>query len=353
MATPFVLKKHTLVIIFWLVFGMAIWIQIQVDAGMYNAFIQTAVILISSFILAHFLTDRLLPKALISKKMNQFLVEAIIVIFLLSFIFSFVFAYINVDPKTPLPPNFSGHLAVLWKGFYLSVPASLLINGTACGIRFYQEHGKIERDHILLQQAHLENQLKMLQDQINPHVVFNILNHIHILMKTNTELASFLLLKFSDILRYQLYDCNQSLVLLTKEIQYLQDLVEVEKLRWGNELDVRATWEISNKKVYIMPLLLVPFIENAFKYVCRLPGHRGYIMISCKEEDHCLSFYVENSYSNITSYQKKDSAHGIGLQNVKKRLNLQYPDSHTLKIESDENVYKVSLILFLSQKNDQ
>lgn len=143
----------------------------------------------------------------------------------------------------------------------MSISASFLINGTACGIKFYQEHGKIERDHILLQQAHLENQLKLLQDQINPHVMFNILNHIHILMKSNTELASFLLLKFSDILRYQLYHCNQNLVVLDKEIQYLQDLVEVEKLRWGNELDVKAEWLIENKKALIVPLLLVPFIE--------------------------------------------------------------------------------------------
>lgn len=353
MTKPLVLKKHILIIIFWLVFGMAIWMQIQVDAGMYNAFLQTSIILISSFIFAHFLTDKLLPKALISKKMNQFLAEAGIVIILLSFIFSFVFAYINIDAQTPLPPSLSGHLSVLWKGFYLSIPASLLIIGTACGIRFYLEHGKIERDHILLQQAHLESQLKLLQDQINPHVMFNVLNHIHILMKTNTELASFLLLKFSDILRYQLYHCNKNQVMVNQEIQYLQDLVEVEKLRWGNELDVKAIWDINNKKAFIAPLLLVPFIENAFKYVCRLPGHKGYIVISCKEKDNTLSFYVENSYSNITTYKKKDGAHGIGLQNVKKRLNLQYPDSHTLKIESDDDIYKVSLTLKLSQENDK
>ena len=107
----------------------------------------------------------------------------------------------------------------------------------------------------------MENQLKLLQDQINPHVMFNILNHIHILMKSNTELASFLLLKFSDILRYQLYHCNQNLVVLDKEIQYLQDLVEVEKLRWGNELDVKAEWLIENKKALIVPLLLVRLLR--------------------------------------------------------------------------------------------
>ncbi len=184
--------------------------------------------------------------------MKWFLIEAALVIFLLSIIFSLVFTYIRIDNDIPLPANFSDHLPIIWKGFYLSIPASLLINCTACGIKFYQEHGKIERDHILLQQAHLENQLKLLQDQINPHVMFNILNHIHILMKSNTELASFLLLKFSDILRYQLYHCNQNQVILDKEIQYLQDLVEVEKLRWGNELDVKAEWNIHNKRLLLL-----------------------------------------------------------------------------------------------------
>lgn len=284
--------------------------------------------------------------------MTQFLIEATLVIFLLSLIFSLVFTYVRVDNNTPLPINFVDQIPFLWKGFYMSIPASLLINGTACGIKFYQEHGKIERDHILLQQAHLESQLKLLQDQINPHVMFNILNHIHILMKNDTQLASFILLKFSDILRYQLYHCNQNVVILDKEIQYLQDLVEVEKLRWGNELEVTTEWNIQNKKAQIAPLLLVSFIENAFKYVCRLPGHKGYIIISCKEESEQLSFYVENSYSSIGISNKKNEAHGIGLQNVQKRLNLLYPDAHHLTIETKDNVYKVSLTLTLSQKND-
>ncbi|SHL56853.1 sensor histidine kinase [Chryseobacterium polytrichastri] len=353
MAKPFILKNYIFSIIFWLVFGIAMWINLQANSGLYSALLQTIALLIISFIFTQFLTIKLLPKALKLKKMKRFLIQATLVILLLSLIFSFIFAYIEVDYKTPLPPNFIDHLPILWKGFYLALPASLLINGTTCGIKFYQEHGKIERDHILLQQAHLENQLKLLQDQMNPHVVFNILNHIHILMKTNTELASFLLLKFSDILRYQLYYCNKNQVIFTKDMQYLQDLVEVEKLRWGNELDVKTTWEINNKKTFIAPLLLVPFIENAFKYVCRLPGHKGYIIISCIEKDNLLTFHIENSYSDIATYKKKDGAHGIGLQNVQKRLALQYPDSHTLKIESDNHVYKVSLTLKLSLENDE
>ena len=351
MIKAFIVRKYIFTIVFWLVFGVFLWLNFQATDGKLNSFFQTCAILISSFIFTQLLTTKLLPRALRSKKMKWFLIEAALVIFLLSIIFSLVFTYIRIDNDTPLPANFSDHLPIIWKGFYLSIPASLLINCTACGIKFYQEHGKIERDHILLQKAHLENQLKLLQDQINPHVMFNILNHIHILMKSNTELASFLLLKFSDILRYQLYHCNQNQVILDKEIQYLQDLVEVEKLRWGNELDVKAEWNIHNKKAFIAPLLLVSFIENAFKYVCRLPGHKGYIIISCKEENNTLFFYVENSYSDLAVSKKKES--GIGLENVKKRLNLQYPNAHHLNIESAQNIYKVSLTLKLTNENDQ
>ncbi|WP_336686803.1 sensor histidine kinase [Chryseobacterium bernardetii] len=347
MTKSFILKEYIFTFIFWLVLAIVLWFNFQSTTDIYLAMTQAAIIAAFSFTFTHFLTNKLLPKALREKKMRRFLIQLILLIFMLSLVFSVIFTYLEVEPKDELPENFRDHLPFLWKGFYMSLPASFLINGAACGVKFYNEHGRIERDHILLQQAHLENQLKLLQDQINPHVVFNILNHIHILMKTDIQLADFLLMKFSDILRYQLYHCNQPLVPLGKEIEYLQNLVEVEKLRWGNELDVKAQWQIDNKKASIAPLLLVPFIENAFKYVCRLPGQTGYVKIFCKEENNNLFFYVENSYSEIAVHKKKDG--GIGLQNVKKRLKLQYPDAYDLKIESDNLVYKVTLTLKLSE----
>jgi hypothetical protein len=352
MTKSFVFKEYIFTFIFWLVLAIVLWFNFQSTTETYLAMIQAAIIAAFSFTFTHFLTNKLLPKALREKKMKRFLIQLIIVIFLLSLVFSVIFTYLEVEPKDQLPENFRDQLHFLWKGFYMSLPASFLINGAACGVKFYNEHGRIERDHILLQQAHLENQLKLLQDQINPHVVFNILNHIHILMKTDTQLADFLLMKFSDILRYQLYHCNQPLVHLDKEIEYLQNLVEVEKLRWGNELDVKASWEVDNRKAFIAPLLLVSFIENAFKYVCRLPGHKGYVKISCKEKDNHLYFYVENSYSDMATYKKKDGAGGIGLQNVKKRLKLQYPDSHDLKIETNDHIFKITLLLTLSDHHE-
>ncbi|MEI3812984.1 histidine kinase [Chryseobacterium sp. CCNWLW24] len=353
MTQPLILKKYFFVAIFWLVFAAAVYINFQASSDKVSSVLQTIALVVSSFFFTHFLTTKLLPKALRLKKMKLFLIQATGVILLLSFIYSLIFTYIEIGSKNQLPADFTDHLPFLWKGFYLALPASFLINGSTCGIKFYQEHGKIERDHILLQQAHLENQLKLLQDQINPHVVFNILNHIHILMKTDTKLADYLLLKFSDILRYQLYHCSQNLVPLDKDIEHLQNLVEVEKLRWGNELEVNADWSTGNNRSFIAPLLLVPFIENAFKYVCRLPGHKGYVKISCIEKDGFLLFYAENSCSEPATYKKKDGSGGIGLQNVQKRLKLQYPNAHELTIVTADNVYKVTLTLQLSDNNEQ
>ena len=342
------LKEHLFITIFWVVLGITLWLNFQANDSKYDALIQTISILFFSIILTYFLTEKLLPKALQKKKMKQFLILSIFFILTLSILNSLVFTYISVNSKEPLSTQFSDHIPILWKGFYLSIPASLLIIGTACGIRFYQEHGKIERDHILLQQDHLENQLKLLQDQVNPHVMFNILNHIHILLKKDTELASFLLLKFSDILRYQLYECNKNEVILENEIQYLKDLIDVEKLRWGNEIDVSTSFTIMNKKAMIAPLLLVPFIENAFKHVSRVPDYKGFIKINCSENNNQIYLSIENTYAKIPIQSKNIG--GIGLQNVKKRLNLIYPSAHELNITENGHLYKIDLIINLTSK---
>lgn len=344
------IKNNLFIIIFWFVLGVTLWLNFQTDSSKINALVQTFAILFCSVILNYHLTEILLPKALKKRKMKQFLFLSIVFILILSVCNTLVFTYVNINSSQSLSVDFNEHIPYLWKGFYLSVPASLLIIGTACGIRFYQEHGKIERDHILLQQDHLENQLKLLQDQVNPHVMFNVLNHIHILMKKDTQLASFLLLKFSDILRYQLYQCNQNEVILENEIQYLKDLIEVEKLRWGNEIDVFSFFDTTNKNVRIAPLLLVPFIENAFKYVSRMPNKKGFITIHFIEENQEVKLLVENSFADFVKPSKNVS--GIGLQNVKKRLNLIYPSTHQLQISTEKQVFKVVLTINLLQNED-
>ncbi|MDR1224427.1 MAG: histidine kinase [Tannerella sp.] len=181
--------------------------------------------------------------------------------------------------------------------------------------------------------------------QINPHLMFNVLNHIHILMKKNVDMADDLLMRYSDILRYQLYECNRETVSLKREVDYLKDVVEVEKMRWGKELNVDCSWNIGNRETNITPLLLVPFVENAFKHVSRLPSETGYVKITHRQEGNTLRLTVENSRTGQAPQKK--SASGLGLENVKKRLEILYPGKHELLIRKTDTVYKTTLIITL------
>lgn len=294
----------------------------------------------------HILGDLMLVRALRRRKMKSFTGYAVLMIFLLSLFLAalatfYITAYRPDMMKESLP-------ALFWTRFYIAIPSSLLINGTICGIRFYQEHSRIGREHARLQQAHLESRIELLRNQVNPHVMFNVLNHIFILVQQDTDQASFLLLKFSDVLRYQLYECNRSQVTLAREIQYLQDFTAVEQLRWGGELGVSCSWQITDGSLAIAPLLLIPFVENAFKHVYRSEGHRGYIRIDCLEEGALLQLVVENSYSDAMD-SKPETSRGIGLRNVQQRLRLQYPEAHDLIIAASGSVFKIRLTLQLKK----
>ena len=117
-----------------------------------------------------------------------------------------------------------------------------------------------------LHEALVESQLKILQQQISPHFMFNVLNHINILMQEDINLASSLLIRYSKILRYQLDSDKNSKVSIGQEVQFLKDFIEIEKVRWGNELTINCSWKIEDNQKAFPALLLITFIENAFKH---------------------------------------------------------------------------------------
>ncbi|GAA3775233.1 sensor histidine kinase [Flavobacterium ginsengiterrae] len=342
-------NKHWLFLIFfWSLLGITIWAQMIESYDFWSALIQAVLVLICSVFLAHFLSDILLPRALKQNKMNQFAVQSFLIVLLLSLCLALIYTVFTdeISRDRTYPDDIGlNSLQFLCARFFGSIPAAILINGTACGLRFYQEHNVIEKNHAQLQRVHLEAQIKILQDQINPHLMFNILNHIHILMQSNVQLASVLLVQFSDILRYQLYECNKEYVPLHLEIKYLKDLIAVEETRWGNELEVKSKWNIEDGQLQIVPLLLVPLIENAFKHVSRLPNHKGYVHVLCEQINHQLYFKIENSHTE--QYKKLSKNQGLGLENVKKRLSIQYPEKHELNIIKTDSDFTVTLVLDL------
>lgn len=175
--------------------------------------------------------------------------------------------------------------------------------------------------------------------------MFNVLNHIHILMQTNVDLASTLLLQYSDMLRFQLYKGKCDKVRLEEEIQFLKNFVEIEKLRWKDRIEVVCNWSVTDRNREIPPLFLIMFIENAFKYASRTLSKQGFVRIVFKQGKEGFSLEVENSKSLLAPL-KKNEASGIGLDNTRKRLNLLYGENYDLTIENKEDMYYSKLTVW-------
>lgn len=321
-------------LLFWVQFLSACPIE---EASLFGLAIFGPTVLISNY-----LSNHLLPIALVRKKMSRFIIQFILCslfVALIHTIVYFCFAWLEQTGYFAKSELLPAHAQSFIFEFITSTPAPITINLGFCGLRFYYEHTKLEK-------VHLKAQLQILQQQINPHFMFNVLNHIHILMQRDVELASYLLVKYSDILRYQLYNGKNELVPLGQEIQFLKDVVEVEKIRWGNELKVCCEWNVENSEREIQPLLLITFVENAFKHVSRSISEKGYININLEQKGNTIDMKVENSKSK--QIVKKKSASGIGLKNIKERLEILYPAQYRLDIAENEDIYSIQLNISLN-----
>ncbi|MCD7971373.1 MAG: histidine kinase [Candidatus Azobacteroides sp.] len=234
--------------------------------------------------------------------------------------------------------HFSQERLPLFKEIISTLPGSIFANIIFCVILLYYEYSELKT-------ANLTFELKILHAQINPHFMFNVLNYLYILVRKDPELAATLLLKYSDVLRYQLYSTRNDMVPLENEVQFLKDFIDVEKFRWEDKLDVICSWDIENGKTEIPPLLLIPFVENAFKHVSRSTFQKGYIYISFKQKGKKISLEVENSKSDKPV--KKSKSNGIGLENIKARLEILYGRHYSLTLKDMGTVYLSNLQIYL------
>lgn len=193
--------------------------------------------------------------------------------------------------------------------------------------------------------AHSESELQLLQSQISPHFLFNTLNNMYGLSITQTEKIPSLLLKLSDLLRYSVYDARKSYVPIKDELAYINNYIDFEKMRIGERLALTSDFEdFTGSDAKIAPMLLIVFIENAFKHSKNSPNEKIFVHISLKTWGNRLLFTCVNSYSS--GQDKIESEHGgLGLENTKKRLELLYDRDYHLVIEDNDNTYKVMLQL--------
>jgi len=185
----------------------------------------------------------------------------------------------------------------------------------------------------------LENELKYLRSQIQPHFFFNTLNNLYSLTIDKSDKAPDLILKLSDLMKYFLYETGKEFQTLKNEVSHIKDYIDIEKLRYDEALKVNFKIDGKTKKVLIKPLMLIPLVENAFKHGARNSTKNGYIDIDLKATKNLLDFRVENSFEKQTKKIKAQIG-GIGLANLKKRLELNYgPDFYSLDIIKEKNKY--------------
>lgn len=214
---------------------------------------------------------------------------------------------------------------------------SAVLLGSVVGIKVFKKWIDDVRRMNEIQQINLKSELESLKSQVNPHFLFNTLNNLLVLTKTDPEKASQVLLGLSDLLRYQLYDSAKEKIILSKDIDFIRNLLALEKIRKDDfSYDIRV--EGTTDGIVLPPFLFIPFVENAIKHGASSVGH-CYLNILIRIRDQRLHFTAENSKPTVN----KKEIGGIGLANIKRRLELLYPDQHSLMIKDEANKYSVNL----------
>jgi hypothetical protein len=244
--------------------------------------------------------------------------------------------------NTQRPPSTTWFMALManYKG-------ALTVAGIACCIKFCKEWYVKGLRNTQLQKENTEAQLQLLTAQVHPHFLFNTLNNIYSQTQTESPRGSSMIIGLSDLLRYILYEGSKPQVLLKQELSMINEYINLEKLRYGNKLDVHVLMPDKTDNIYIAPLLLLPFIENCFKHGTSNMLENPWINLTIELKKEMLVMKLMNGKMHTTGNKKP----GIGIANVKKRLDLLYKDNYDLQIREESEVFVIDLSIRLLKES--
>jgi two-component system, LytTR family, sensor kinase len=278
----------------------------------------------------------LLPRYLLPKRYVEFFAWFLAASFVAGIIqryVSFTFEYPMYYPMALQDPFFYfPKIVKMFAGMY-----PVIFNAVAIKLlKYWYTNQKAQQ---ILTQEKLQAELKFLKTQIHPHFLFNTLNNLYALTLKKSDKAPETVLKLSELINYMLYECRSDQVDLSKEIKFIRNYVDIEKMRYGDKLDVdiRVTGDVGDRK--IAPLILLPFVENCFKHGASENLQQSWVKVTVDSHADHLVVKVENSKGENGTPREE----GIGIQNVKRRLDLLYPGQHELKIMNGEETYLVIL----------
>lgn len=243
------------------------------------------------------------------------------------------------------PENMPQAQRVPGMSFFMAVIATnkgaFTITASALMLKFGKHWYHHQHRSLQLQKENTEAQLQLLTAQVHPHFLFNTLNNVYSKTQKESPEGSQMIMGLSDLLRYVLYEGRKSLVPLDKELQMILEYINLEKIRYGNKLDLHYLVTDKTKDIYIAPLLLLPFVENCFKHGTSSMLQNPWINLTIEIKDTTLVMKLMNGKTNTNEIVPRNQ--GIGIDNVRQRLELLYKHKHELQIREEEEVFIVDL----------
>ena len=297
-----------------------------------------------TYVIIYFLFPRYLFKGKYIKLVLGAMVAVILTVLLSQLVAQYPVAYYRaINHMTPMKYHNSFVIGILG-GFR----GGLTFGGFAVAIKLikYWYFKKQEVQQLQLEKTRIE--LKSLKDQLHPHFLFNTLNNLYAMTLPVGGKSSEVVMRLSDLLQYMLYECKSDFVPLQKELQFIKHYIELEKLRFGDNLDLRINIKGDIQKYQIAPLMLLPLVENAFKHGVSETIEQPWLSIDVDIQNDQLKCRVLNS--KFHGKTEKNSGEGIGLKNLKQRLDLIYPKLHKIEIFDEEEMFIVQLNIQLKKE---
>ena len=296
---------------------------------------------IAPYLLIFIIHNSLIAPRLLLRK-HRYVWYLVVNLLTITAVFSLVAIYEKYAPYDTEPYILNGKASFTDLAIYWNILLGFFMTGLNMGIKLLYRSLRDEQQMEELRRQNLQAEMDYLRYQINPHFFMNTLNNIHALIDIDTEYAKSAVIELSKMMRYVLYESGSETISLKKDIQFIENYIELMRIRYDSSIDICLDYPATiPNKVAIPPLLLIVFVENAFKHGVSY-NHASFIHIRIGYRDDAVTAVISNSRHE----KSRPGTTGIGLENVKKRLALIYQDNYTLSIDdSDPAVYTVKLII--------
>lgn len=296
---------------------------------------------IAPYLLIFIIHNSLIAPRLLLRK-HRYVWYLVVNLLTITAVFSLVAIYEKYAPYDTEPYILNGKASFTDLAIYWNILLGFFMTGLNMGIKLLYRSLRDEQQMEELKRQNLQAEMDYLRYQINPHFFMNTLNNIHALIDIDTEYAKSAVIELSKMMRYVLYESGSETISLKKDIQFIENYIELMRIRYDSSIDICLDYPATiPNKVAIPPLLLIVFVENAFKHGVSY-NHASFIHIRIGYRDDAVTAVISNGRHE----KSRPGTTGIGLENVKKRLALIYQDNYTLSIDdSDPAVYTVKLII--------